>query len=107
MSKGLENKKEDNEAQLPATGQLASLSKKTPLYQAKHSARYGRQELIKAIQQATGRKLICYMCGQDTSIDRDDIQGFVDLVHHIPVGTPIDLMIQTFGGNANALDFPP
>ena len=36
-------------------------STRTPLYEAVHSARYERQELIRQIQARTKRRLICYV----------------------------------------------
>lgn len=39
-------------------------SQKTPMYEAIHAPRYHRQELIKAIEDECGRRLICYVSGR-------------------------------------------
>jgi len=78
--------------------------KKTPLYQAIHAARYQRQQLIKEIQTDTGSKLICYVAGVRAPVDREDVISFVDLLHTVSTGEPIDLLLQTGGGNIDAAE---
>lgn len=78
--------------------------KKTPLYQAIHAARYQRQQLIKEIQAETGSKLICYVAGVRAPVDREDVISFVDLLHTVSIGEPIDLLLQTGGGNIDAAE---
>jgi Serine dehydrogenase proteinase len=77
---------------------------KTPMFTARNSARYERQELIKQIDDAERTHLICYVGGPNTEIDRNDIIGFVDLLHNIPEGQPIDLFLHTFGGDVDACE---
>lgn len=77
---------------------------KTPLFQATHAARYQRQALIKDINKATGTHLICYVSGLDTSIDRDDTVPVVDLLHNVPEGEDLDLLLHTGGGDVDAAE---
>jgi ClpP class serine protease len=77
---------------------------KTPLYRAQNAERYRRQELIKEIQLLTGNRLICYVSSSDASIERDDVLGFVDLLHNVGDGKNVDLLIQTGGGDPDAAE---
>jgi hypothetical protein len=77
---------------------------KTPMFTARNSARYERQELIKQIDSAEGTHLICYVGGPNTQIDRDDIIGFVDLLHNVPEGEAVDLFLHTIGGDVDACE---
>jgi Serine dehydrogenase proteinase len=86
-----------------APGAVISPSK-TPLFQSIHAARYQRQALIKAISERTGRHLICYMSGLGTMIDRDDTIGLVDLLHNVPCGENVDLLLHTGGGDIDAAE---
>jgi len=77
---------------------------KTPMFRAIHAARYQRQDLIKQIQKKQRTKLLCYVCGPQASIDRDDTVFFVDLLHHVPREHALDLMIHTGGGDIDAAE---
>lgn len=77
---------------------------KTPLFQATHAARYQRQSLIREIQKLTGRRLICYVSGSGTSVERDDTVPFVDLLHNLPSGKDLDLLLHTGGGDMDAAE---
>ena len=77
---------------------------RTPFFEAIHAARYQRQELIKQIQAHTGRRLICYVSGSRCLVDRDDTIPFADLLHHIPAGESIELLLHTRGGNVDAAE---
>lgn len=77
---------------------------KTPAFQAMHALRYKRQDLIGEIETLTGNKLICYLGGHDGEISRDDAVFFVDLLHNIPAGNPVDLLLQTPGGDIDAAE---
>lgn len=78
---------------------------KTPLFTANNAARYQRQEMIKGLEQMlAGRKLLCYVCGRNAEIDRDDAAGFVDLLHNIRAGDKIDLVLHTGGGDIDAAE---
>ncbi|MDM4768270.1 hypothetical protein [Pelomonas sp. SE-A7] len=77
---------------------------KTPAFHAMHAMRYKRQEFINEIEKLTGNKLICYLGGHHGEIGRDDAVFFGDLLHNIPSGHPIDLMLQTPGGDIDAAE---
>lgn len=79
-------------------------SSKTPLYQAIHGPRYERQNLIREIEAETGSKLLCYVAGDMAPVHREDVVGFVDLLHNIGVGEPIDLLLHTGGGDIDAAE---
>lgn len=68
---------------------------KTPLFQAIHALRYQRQAMIRQIETATGRHLICYIAGISASVERDDIVGFVDLLHNLSASSYADLLLHT------------
>ncbi len=82
----------------------AATSARTPMYQAIHAARYERQALIKDIEGKSGRKLICYTMGSAAAIDRDDTGGFVVLLHNVPQGCNLDLLLHTPGGDIDAAE---
>lgn len=69
-----------------------------------HSSRYRRQDLIRAIEQKTGRQLICYVAGQHTMISRDDVVFLVDLLHNAKRGEGLDLLLHTGGGDMDAAE---
>lgn len=77
---------------------------KTPAFQAMHALRYRRQELISEIEKLTGNKLICYLGGHSGLISRDDAVFFGDLLHNIPANHPVDLLLQTPGGDIDAAE---
>jgi hypothetical protein len=96
---GVENGAETDPTPMP----VVPVSK-TPLFQAINSARYQRQALIREIQSLTGTKLICYVAGIEAPVDREDVMGFVDLLHNVPIGQSIDLMLHTGGGDIDAAE---
>ena len=77
---------------------------RTPLYEASNAARYDRQLLVREIQATTGRRLIAYVAGVEAAIDRDDTLGFADLLHNVPAQVPLDLLLQTPGGDIDAAE---
>lgn len=77
---------------------------KTPAFQAMHAARYRRQELIRTIEQRTGRQLICYIAGLHTMISRDDVVFVVDLIHNARRNEGLDLLLHTGGGDMDAAE---
>jgi hypothetical protein len=77
---------------------------KTPFYQAIHAPRYLRQAIIKRIQERAQCRLICYVCGGMSAIDRDDAVGFVDLLHNVVDGVDLDLLLHTGGGDIDAAE---
>lgn len=76
---------------------------KTPLFQAYNAPRYQRQAIIKNIQHNTGRRLICYI-SNSSLIDHGDVVPFVDLLHNIPSGGDLDLMLHTQGGDIDTAE---
>ena len=77
---------------------------RTPLYEAHHADRYARQRLIREIQEEVDRDVICYVAGKLTSIERDDILAFVDLLCRIDPGRDIDLILHSGGGDIDAAE---
>jgi hypothetical protein len=72
---------------------------KTPTFAAFHAARYERQDLVKQIQEMTGRTLLCYVDTSDDGISRDDTLGFADLLHNVGGNQPLDLLLHARGGD--------
>lgn len=73
----------------------------TPLYHALEQQRYTRQDLLRQIEERTGRRLICYVAGPMTSISSQDIPPFVDLLHDVEQGSDLDLLLNTPGGDVD------
>ncbi|MER8764364.1 hypothetical protein [Mesorhizobium sp. M0968] len=100
------NAKIDKKSEKPpasvAAAAPAPKPSKTPLYSAFNASRYMRQQLIKQIEEETGAKLLCYMATAE--IDRDDVMFFVDLIHNVPKGSSIDLLLHTPGGDVDAAE---
>jgi hypothetical protein len=76
---------------------------RTPLFEAMNATRYARQTLIREIEATTGTTLICYV-SEKSEIDRSDTVPMVDLLHNIQRGTPIDLLLNSPGGNIDAAE---
>jgi hypothetical protein len=77
---------------------------KTPMYEALNAPRYHRQALMKAIEAEWNCRLICYVSGKAATIDRDDVVGFVEMLHNIPPEANIDLLLHTRGGDVDAAE---
>jgi hypothetical protein len=86
------------------TGKVPRPPTKTPMYAAMNASRYQRQQLIKRINDTEGTNLICYVGGLETEIDRNDVVGFVEMLHNIPENSPIDLLLNTCGGGVDACE---
>ena len=82
----------------------SSQATKTPLFQANSANRYQRQTIINQIQTRTERQLICYVSGTQCQIDMDDTMPFVDLLHNVPSGIDVDLLLHTVGGSVDAAE---
>lgn len=95
---------EAGEAGEKVTAAPARKFSKTPAFQAMHALRYKRQELIIEIERLTGHKLICYLGGHHGEISRDDAVFFGDLLHNVPAGHAVDLLLQTPGGDIDAAE---
>ncbi|MCY4496869.1 MAG: hypothetical protein OXC14_06235 [Rhodospirillaceae bacterium] len=77
---------------------------KTPLFEANHADRYQRRDLIRDIQEQTGRTLVCYVSGSRCRIDENDTMPFVDLLHRAPANHDVDLLLHTRGGSVDAAE---
>ena len=102
--KELHDYRERNEARPSVTAMAGTTLNKTPLYTAINSARYERQNMIRRIQEMSSCRLICYVSGPAASIDRDDTVAIVDLLHNIPRGSNVDLLLNTPGGDVDAAE---
>ena len=80
------------------------LDTRTPLFQANHAPRYHRQEIVKRIQGRTGRPLICYVSDIRCGIDENDTIPFGDLLHNVPRGESIEMLLHTPGGSGDAAE---
>lgn len=78
--------------------------RKSPFFEATNAARYGRQGLIDEIENKTHIPLICFVVGDEKQITRSDVIGFVDLLHNIPQGSSVDLLLHTPGGDIDATE---
>jgi len=81
----------------------ADIPHKTPMYTAVNAPRYHRQEIIKKIE-AGNPKLISYIAGIRALISRDDIVGFMEVLHNIPKRIDLDLMLNTPGGDIDSAE---
>jgi ClpP class serine protease len=77
---------------------------KTPMYQAQNAERYLRQAQIKDLQKAANSRLLCYVAGSGAQITRDDTIGLVELLHNVPLGSNIDFLLHTGGGDIDAAE---
>lgn len=88
----------------PAPESAHSQPTKTPLFKANHAERYLRQTLIHEIQEQTGHRLLCYVGGSHCPITEKDTRPFVDLLHNVPTGQNVDLLLHTVGGTIDAAE---
>lgn len=104
MDNGLNDKGKQSVTE-PEHGSMPSprLSK-TPMYLAINATRFQRQQLIREIESITGRTLLCYICGENAEISRDDTIGIVEILHNVRPGSSIDLMLHTLGGDVDAAE---
>jgi|SRR5579875_537185 len=80
-----------------------AVPKQSPFFRALNRARYHRQDLIGEIQRRTNRKLIAYV-SEGSAIKPDDVVPLMDLLHETSVGTSIDFLLHTPGGDVDAAD---
>ncbi len=76
---------------------------KTPTFTALNALRYQRQALIREIEIENPR-LLCYVAHLSAQLDRSDALGFVDLLHNVPHGETLDLLLHTPGGDVDATE---
>ena len=98
MSKSTFEMKDTNSIVAGVDESFRSNYERTPMNLAKNSSRYQRQNLIQQIENKTERTLLCYIAGESTYINRDDVIGFIELLHNVSSRDRIDLMIHTVGG---------
>jgi hypothetical protein len=94
---------EGTEEPQPIAPQPPRAIEKTPMFTAMNAARYQRQTLIKDIE-TEHPKLLCYVTGNKAQVDRIDTLGFVDMLHNVNPGDPIDLLLHTPGGDVDAAE---
>lgn len=93
----------ETSAEPPPPSQSPRKIEKTPMFTAMNAARYQRQLLIRDIE-TTQPRLLCYVAGNRAQVDRCDTLGFVDMLHNITPGEPIDLLLHTSGGDVDAAE---
>ncbi|MFO8006515.1 MAG: ATP-dependent Clp protease proteolytic subunit, partial [Candidatus Brocadiia bacterium] len=79
----------------------------SPLYRATHSDRYARQEVIRSIEELTGRELLVYeanLFSERSSLGEEDVQPFADLLCRVERDSGIDLVLQSPGGSIDAAE---
>src|ERR1700733_7289676 len=87
----------------PRTTELPSQS---PLFWVEQKDRYLRQLLIRDMQEETTRKFIVYFANRyatGSEIDHRDCSLITELFRDVG-DEPVDLMIETNGGNTDAAD---
>lgn len=92
------------DAQFPRTSNLPVQS---PLYWVSQKDRYLRQLMIRDIEALTGRRLIVYFSNRyhpASGIDAGDVAYLTELLSDIEPGEPVDLMIETNGGQTDATE---
>lgn len=97
------DREDEDEGLQSMTQESPAVPKKTPMFTAMHAARYQRQNQIRDIE-ANHPKLLCYVAGNSAPVDRVDTLGFVDMLHNVTPGDPIDLMLHTPGGDVDAAE---
>ena len=83
-------------------GLAPAVPPQTPLFRAAHSDRYQRQDLIREIERATRRPLVCMVFGREARIDRGHFPAVADLVHGMGSGTHFDVLLHSLGGDLDA-----
>lgn len=76
----------------------------TPYFHALERERYSRQTQLRAIEEHTGRRLICFASSPYAEITRDIITVFADLLHDVDKGADLDLLLNTPGGDIDAAE---
>ena len=62
-----------------------------------------RQEIINRIECHTKRTLLCYVA-LDAQISREDVVYFRELLHTLSLGTPVDLLLNSPGGDIDTAE---
>lgn len=80
---------------------------RSPLYEALHSKRYQRQQLIRHIEETTGRRLAVYFGNVDQAgagIGSGDIAPFQDILSDCEARCDLDLLLQSPGGDIDSAE---
>ncbi|MCX6468935.1 MAG: hypothetical protein NTW76_06430 [Corynebacteriales bacterium] len=77
--------------------------RRTPLFEAINAARYSRQTLIREIEGQTGNTLLCIV-SEHGQIARSHATAVVDLLHNVPNGANIDLLLNSPGGDIDTAE---
>lgn len=83
------------------------MPKQSPLFHAIHRDRYERQALMKELEKITGRRILVYISNlthPDSSITREDIAPFYEIVASLDDQSDVDLIIESPGGDPNAAE---
>jgi hypothetical protein len=92
------------DVQFPRTSDIPVQS---PLYWVSQKDRYLRQQLIRDIEALTGRRLLVYFANRyhdAAGIDAGDGAYLNELLSDVAPGDPVDLMIETNGGQTDATE---
>jgi ClpP class serine protease len=87
-----------------AAGGALRVPAQSPFFRALQADRYQRQDQIRAIEQHTGRRLICYVSGPAALVNRDDIPPLYDLLQDVHEGNELDFLVHTMGGDVDAAE---
>ncbi|MDE0065238.1 MAG: hypothetical protein OXN44_00015 [Acidimicrobiaceae bacterium] len=71
---------------------------RTPFFRAIQARRYERQEALRKIEEATGRAIVVFFGSMDHAV----VAPFQDAIGDIPHDTPLDLILTSPGGDAEA-----
>jgi hypothetical protein len=74
------------------------------MFEAINAKRYLRQSFIRDIEAITHRPLMVYVAGDGAQMTRNDVIGFVEMLHNIPRNANVDLMLHTPGGDIDAAE---
>jgi ATP-dependent protease ClpP protease subunit len=88
---------------VPSAATQTKAIEKTPMFTASSAARYQRQALIQDIEKENPT-LLCYVAGNKAPVEKWDTLCFVDMLHNVKAGEPIDLMLHTPGGDVDAAE---
>ena len=81
----------------------SSQADKPPIAGVRLFDRDGRKEIIRKIQQNTGRTLLCYVA-QDEQIRPEDVIYTQELLYSLDPGTSIDLLLNSPGGDVDTAE---
>lgn len=92
------------DSHFPRTAELPTQS---PLYWVGQKDRYLRQQLIRDIENISGRRLVVYFANRfanGSDIADDDPIFITELLSDLQAGEPVDLMIETNGGKTDSTE---